>query len=365
MRPKPTTVNKTTNDFRETLRSFNNDFTTSITTLRQTSWLFFIPCIIMLVTFILEFILKPSMWGEYVPPERSLGFLDIAWAFVKGLTDIDNPYATRLMEGQVGLLIYIPLMLMLFIFQIPLKNAYERIAGEGTWKLFWSSLTALFIFSVIATITVSIPMFLETKYIDDLIIARIGYIFSAIFEVGLASFFQGGIVVGMISAEAGKRSGLREFLRGSAIYFKRLLRVNISIFLIYSILVQSNWIYYDYLQFEYFFPYQYFIIILFFAAPFLVVISEHGTFRTLKVSVGLIFRHIGRFIAFFFLAGLVLLPFELFVLVFDSPIDPPQLILYLKRFALNSILLYASCIIALVFYMNVKRSLDEDAEETA
>ncbi|MCK4910771.1 MAG: hypothetical protein KAR83_03975 [Thermodesulfovibrionales bacterium] len=365
MSPEPTTINKATNNFRKTLGSFNNDFTTSFNILRQTSWLFLVPCIIMLLTYVLEFIRTPSMWGESAPPERPLGFHDIAWAFVRGITEIDNPFTTRLMEGQVGLLLFIPIMLILFIFQIPFKNTYERIAGEATWELFWPSLPALFIFSVIATITVSIPMFLETKYIDDLFFARIGYIFSAIFEVGLASFFQGGIVVGMINTEAGKHSGLREFLRGSAIYFKRLLRLNIVIFLIYSLLVQSYWIYYDYLQFEYSFPYDNFIIILFFAAPFLVVMSEHGTFRTLKVSAGLMFRHFGRFIAFFFLAGLVLLPFELFVLVFDSVIDPPQLILYLKRFALNSILLYASCIIALVFYKNIKRSLDEDAEEIA
>ena len=201
---------------------------------------------------------------------------------------------------------------------------------------------------------------------DDFIVFRVSSITSGLFTVALASLFEGGIIVGFIGAEAGDSPRLRNFLTGSTVYFRRLLAINITLYLLLNLVLESYPLLVKYLLLEYYFQYHDLILVPFFAAPFLLVLSGHGAFKALKESLMLMLRHIGRFLAFFLLAGLTLLPFEILILQTDSVyIDRPEILLYLKGFALNSILLYASCIIALVFYKNIKRSLDEDAEETA
>ncbi len=368
MNPEPTPFNKAVKDFRDTLKIFNKDLHSAINALRQTSWLFFVPCMIMLVTYLFNFLLDLQTFTGTLstPPERTFGLFDIAWAFISGITAVDGPFTTKFM-GQVFMLYHIYIMLLVLLCYPLCKRAFEHHAGEGMWKLFWSPFFALFILAVTATLVGIIYSMIDMDYyIDDFIVLHISFAISGLFTVALASFFEGGIIVGFIGAEAGDRPGLRNFLTGSAVHFRKLLALNIILYLIYTLVLESYPLIYKYYYLEYYFQYHDLVLIPFFAAPFLLVLSGHSAFKALKGSVMLMLRHIGRFLAFFLLAGLVLMPFEILMLRTDSiVIDRPDILLYLKGFALNSILLLASCIIALVFYMNVKRSLDEDAEEIA
>ncbi len=357
-------LKKAGKNIKETLILFPDDMFVATKALLRTKWIFLLPLGFIALGYLNDIIIVFIKFAMEAPPLYSTGvkYLDtfvLISQFLRGFSSLQQPYIIY----NIPLSFYIiPLVIL---FYSPVKRYFERLTGWGLWSIIWMPILCSFAVSLIADGVVFYIVINKYDTPEFQLIRSLSLV-SAVFPIALKSLFEGGMIEGIIGATNTTRPGLKLFLLGSTIHFRKLFILNIALSIIAGTTILKIY-YVPSLPIINTMLIEKFLFMLFITAPFLIVIRGDKGLHSLAGSAGLIIRHAGRMLTFFFIAMALHFPFNVILFKTTPYIFPlyPNVGQALTGATATTLSLLLSCIIAIAFYINIKRSLDENAEEIA